>query len=213
MLVPCLVRTYRDRRNSASLDEAVNQILGARTHLFVSEKGLYRHAWHVLQNKPLGLPWGRANGWMILAQVELLAGLPAGHARAAEVRHAFAEHAAGLARWQDPAGGWHQLLDQPETWIETSCTGMFVYGLARGVIEGWLGNAFAAAARKGWRALLHKVTADGDLVEVCGSTDIGDANYYRGRPRLQGDLHGFGPFLLAGSEIVRLQRKNAKPQR
>ena len=30
------------------------------------------------------------------------------------------------------------------------------------------------------------------------------------RPRLQGDLHGFGSYLLAGAEIVRLQSKNSK---
>jgi len=55
-------------------------------------------------------------------------------------------------------------------------------------------------------ALRRKVTPESDIVDVCGSTDIGDLNYYRNRPRLQGDLHGFGPFLLAGSEILRLAR-------
>jgi hypothetical protein len=27
------------------------------------------------------------------------------------------------------------------------------------------------------------------------------------RPRLQGDLHGFGSFLLAGAEVVRMKDK------
>jgi unsaturated rhamnogalacturonyl hydrolase len=49
-------------------------------------------------------------------------------------------------------------------------------------------------------------TAHGDVIDVCASTDIGDLKYYLNRPRLQGDLHGFGPFLLAGSEIIRLRR-------
>jgi rhamnogalacturonyl hydrolase YesR len=91
---------------------------------------------------------------------------------------------------------------------------MLTYGLARGVNEGWLDASFAASARNGWRALLAKVTPDGDLIDVCGSTDTGDLKYYLNRPRLQGDLHGFGSYLLAGAEIVRLSHGNsAAPQR
>ena len=55
-----------------------------------------------------------------------------------------------------------------------------------------------------------KVLPDGDLLDVCGSTDTGDLDYYLKRPRLQGDLHGFGSYLLAGAEIVRLQSKDSK---
>ncbi len=50
----------------------------------------------------------------------------------------------------------------------------------------------------------QKVTPNGDLIDVCGSTDTGNLKYYLQRPRLQGDLHGFGSFLLAGAEIVRM---------
>lgn len=204
MVVPYLVRRHRMRPDARLLDEAVQQVLGSHRRLFDSERRLYRHAWDVKTGRPLGEFWGRANGWMVLAQVDLLAALPPDHPRFAEVRAAFAQHAAGLRDVQDPAGGWHQVLDHPESWLETSCTGMFVYGLARGVNEGWLDRSFAADARRGWSALRQKVTPDGDVVDVCGSTDIGDLNYYLKRPRLQGDLHGFGPFLLAASEVIRL---------
>lgn len=209
MLVPYLVRLGRMSGEGASLDRAVNQVLGARRRLFDSSAGLYRHGWHVAQDKPLGLLWGRANGWMILAQVELLAGLSRDHPLSEQVRVAFAEHAAGLFRVQDSAGGWHQVLDHPESWIETSCTGMFVYGLARGVNENWLARSRATDVRRGWEALRRKVAPDGDIVDVCGSTDIGDLKYYLDRPRLRGDLHGFGPFLLAASEMIRMREADA----
>jgi rhamnogalacturonyl hydrolase YesR len=211
MVVPYLVRQYRATGDERHLDDAVQQVLGSKGALFDSECGLYRHAWDARRQQPLGQFWGRANGWMVLAQVELLAGLPATHPRRAEVRAAFIAHAVGLRNAQDPAGGWHQLLDHPESWIETSCTGMFVYGLARGVNEGWLDASFAEPARKGWAALRKKITTEADIVDVCGSTDVGDVDYYLKRPRLQSDLHGFGPFLLAGSEILRLPQARAHP--
>jgi rhamnogalacturonyl hydrolase YesR len=99
----------------------------------------------------------------------------------------------------------HPVLDHPESWLETSATGMLTYGMARGMNEGWLDAGFADTARPGWKALQTKVTPDGDLLDVCGSTDTGDLAFYVKRPRLQGDLHGFGSYLLAGAEIVRMQ--------
>jgi rhamnogalacturonyl hydrolase YesR len=210
MVVPYLVRQHRATGDGRHLDAAAQQVLGSKNVLFDSGRGLYRHAWDVKRQQPLGQFWGRANGWMVLAQVELLAGLPAVHPRHAEARAAFTAHATGLRNAQDRAGGWHQLLDHPESWLETSCTGMFVYGLARGVNEGWLDASFAEPARKGWAALRNKITPEADIVDVCGSTDIGDVDYYLKRPRLQGDLHGFGPFLLAGSEILRLPQARAR---
>lgn len=83
---------------------------------------------------------------------------------------------------------------------------MFTYGLARGANEGWLDRSYLEDARRGWEALRAKVTPGGDVIDVCGSTDVGDLDYYLKRPRLRGDLHGFGPFLLAGAEIIAASR-------
>jgi unsaturated rhamnogalacturonyl hydrolase len=206
MTVPYLVRMHRLTGESRYLDDAVQQVLGSHRLLHVPAIGLYRHGWEVKTKQPVGELWGRANGWMVLAKVELLAALPSSHPRRTEILAAFVAHAQALRRVQDPAGGWHQLLDHPESWIETSSTGMFVYGLARGVNEGWLDRSFDEPARKGWTALRLKVTSDGDIIDVCASTDVGDVNFYLKRPRLQGDLHGFGPFLLSGGEILRMRR-------
>jgi rhamnogalacturonyl hydrolase YesR len=206
MVVPYLVRMHRLTGESLYLDDAVQQVLGTHRLLFNQERGMYRHAWNVKAKAPLGEFWGRANGWMMLTEVELLAALPISHPARAKVLAVFVAHAEGLRRAQDPAGGWHQLLDHPESWIETSSTGMIVYGLSRGVNEGWLDRTWAETACEGWNALKQKVTATGDIVDVCGSTDVGDVSYYLKRPRLQGDLHGFGPFLLSAGEILQMLR-------
>jgi hypothetical protein len=64
-------------------------------------------------------------------------------------------------------------------------------------------------ARRGWAALHAKVLPNGDLIDVCGSTDTGDMDFHLNRPRLQGDLHGFGSYLLAGAEVVRREQAMA----
>lgn len=207
MVLPYLARMYRLTGDVEFIDCAAQQVLGTLARLRQADSGLFRHGWDVNNGCPVGEIWGRANGWFVLAEVELLSALPAGHPRRAEAVAAFASHASALQRVQDSSGGWHQLLDHPESWVETSCTAMFVYGLARGLNEGWLDGSFEETARRSWKALMSKVSDDGDVVDVSGSTDIGDVAYYLKRPRVQGDLHGFGPFLLAGGEMIRLQRK------
>ena len=204
MTVPFLVREWKAAGDPARLDDAVAQVLGTHARLLDPRQGLLRHLWDLKTAKPAGEFWGRGNGWTVLAHVELLSFLPDDHPRRPEVLAAFVRHMAGLRAVADPAGGWHQVLDHPESWLETSATGMITYGMARGVNEGWLDPSYAQTARLGWKALQAKVTPEGDLVDVCASTDTGDLAYYVKRPRLQGDLHGFGSFLLAGAEIVRM---------
>jgi rhamnogalacturonyl hydrolase YesR len=205
MTVPFLIRQWKMTGDVRQLDDAVQQVLGTHQRLFDEQYGLLKHLWNLKTQKPAGQFWGRGNGWMVLAQVELLSAMPKEHPRRAQVLAEFQRHMEGIRRCQDKDGGWHQVLDHPESWIETSCTGMFVYGLARGVNEGWLDASFRETARKGWSALEKKVTADGDLLDVCGSTDVGNLDFYLNRPRLQGDLHGLGSFLLAGAEILCLK--------
>lgn len=204
MTVPFLLREWRFSGEAKHLDAAIAQILGTHARVFDAEVGLLRHLWDLKTNAPGGHFWGRGNGWTVMAHVDLLAELPTDHPRRNEVLAAFVRHMEGMRRHQDPAGGWHQVLTVPSSWLETSATGMITYGIARGVNEGWLDRSFAVDARKGWAALQTKVLPDGDLIDVCGSTDTGDLNFYLKRPRLQGDLHGFGSYLLAGAEIVRL---------
>ena len=43
---------------------------------------------------------------------------------------------------------WHQVIDDEKSYCETSCTAMFTYAFARGVIRRKLDKRFAAAAQK-----------------------------------------------------------------
>ncbi len=41
---------------------------------------------------------------------------------------------------QDDEGMWHQVLNDHESYPETSCTSMFIYAFSRGIRFGWLKN-------------------------------------------------------------------------
>lgn len=203
MTVPYLVRAQR-------FEEAIAQVLGTHARLFDPEKQLLKHLWSLQEQRPAGVFWGRGNGWTVLAHVELLTRLPSNHPQRQPLLAAYVRHMHGLRDCADPSGGWHQVLDHPESWLETSATGMLTYGMARGLNEGWLDASFIPTVEKAWAALQTKLTPEGDLLDVCASTDVGDLDYYLNRARLQGDLHGFGSFLLAGAEVVRLHQTRSQ---
>ena len=99
---------------------------------------------------------------------------------------------AALLKNQDEKGMWHQLIDDPSSWPETSCTGMFTFAIATGVKHGWLDSAdYKACAKKAWIALAGYVDENANVKEVCeGTNKKFEKDYYLNRQRKVGDLHG-----------------------
>jgi unsaturated rhamnogalacturonyl hydrolase len=208
MSVPCLAQAGKLTRDARYFDDAAKQILQFADRMFIPERGLFMHGWvQDMDPHPVFL-WGRANGWAIMAMVELLSVLPEGQADRARVLELFRAHARGLAAVQGHAGLWHQLLDRPHSYEETSASAMFVYALARGINEGWLDPlAYGPATSLGWNAVAKKVNAKGQVEGTCVGTGMGwDPMFYMYRPVHVLAAHGYGPVLLAGAEMIQLRR-------
>ena len=63
---------------------------------------------------------------------------------------------------------------------------------------------YGPVAEAAWNGIATQVTADGKVEGVCvGTSYADDYIYYYYRPR-QDDIHGYGPVLLAGSEMIRM---------
>ncbi|MET0534375.1 MAG: glycoside hydrolase family 88 protein [Steroidobacter sp.] len=208
MSVPCLAQAGKLTGDAKYFDDAARQILQFADRMFVSERGLFMHGWvQGMQHHPV-FPWARANGWAIMAMVELLEVLPENHKDRARILEIYRAHAAALTAAQGHAGLWHQLLDRRESYEETSASAMFVYGLARGINRGWLDpRAFGPAASLGWNAVATKVNAKGQVEGTCVGTGMGwDPMFYMYRPVHVLAAHGYGPVFLAGAEMIALLR-------
>lgn len=205
MTFPAMIRLARlENSPAARLDDAVRQELGYHRRLFQESDELYYRVWDAGSKEYQSTYWGRGGGWMALTHIEFLAELPPDDPRHAQVLANYQAQMRGLRRWQAEDGGWHQVMDHEESWIETSCTGMFTYAIARGVNEGWLDPSFKADALLAWKSLTAKVSSSGMLVDTCPGTEPGDLEHYLSRPRKEDDPHAYGPFLLAGAEMLRM---------
>lgn len=141
--------------------------------------------------------WGRGDGWMAAGMAFLLSVLPATHPSRPHILTGYRKMMASLKQYQDKDGMWHQLIDDPTAWPETSCTGMFTFAMIMGVKKGWLdAAAYGPVARKGWTGLVTYINPDGDIRDVCeGTNKKNDRQYYLDRKKNVGDLHGQAPIL------------------
>jgi unsaturated rhamnogalacturonyl hydrolase len=207
MSVPFLARMAALTGESRYLDDAARQVVAYNHYLFDEGTGLMTHEWYSDTGRRGVAFWGRANGWAVVAEVDLLDHLPPDYPRRDTLLALFRRHVEGLARRQDSDGLWHQLLDREDSYPETSASAMFTYAVARGVDQGYLDPRYAEVARRGWAGVATRVRDDGMIEGICTGTSVSDdiTDYYR-RPTPLNDVHGVATVLLAGSEVVRLFR-------
>jgi rhamnogalacturonyl hydrolase YesR len=211
MGVPALAQMGKLTGDAKYYDDAARQIVQFADRMFVKDKNLFQHGWVQAMDPHPVFHWARANGWAIMAMTELLDVLPADHPRRAPILDLYRAHVRGLAACQGGNGLWHQLLDRPDSYEETSASAIFTYCIARGVDQGWLDPlAYVPMVSLGWNAVAQKVNAEGQVEGTCIGTGMGfDPTFYYTRPTSVLAAHGYGPVLLAGAEVIKLRQGKA----
>ncbi len=195
-LVPFLVAMEPDMETG---EEAVRQVLAHGQLLQDSETGLFRHAWDDERGEFMGpSAWGRGNGWVILAESELLASMPFTHPLRVAVKDQCRRHALALIEHQRADGLWSTVVDRPDFYAEASATALIAYGLQRGLASGWLSTEEAhSAVRVARTGLWRQVAPDGLVGAVSAPTwPSPDPAFYNARPVGDLQLYGQGAALL-----------------
>jgi unsaturated rhamnogalacturonyl hydrolase len=204
---PFMLRWSKFTGESKYLDDAASQVIH-QYELEADKDGIWFHGYSVPDKKHSPFKWGRGNGWVTVATVEILSALPENHPSRAKLIEILRKQIDGLKPLQAPDGMWRQVLDHPELWEETSCTAMFAYGIARAVNRGWLDESYMPIARKAFAGVAKHVNAEGAVSDTCIGTNIGqDIDYYVKRDHPGDDHHGHGPVLLAGTELLMAKKK------
>ncbi len=183
-------------------DDAAKQVVSFQKDLFDVSTGLMAHCWYSAGNRRGAAFWGRANGWALMAQVNLLDKLPMNHPMRDTLIVLLRRQILGVARWQGSQGLWHQLIDKDDSFLETSCSAMFTYAIAWSVNNGYLDGKYCSVALRGWEGIASKILPDGEIEGVSIGTEVSDdLGYYYNRPTPLNDAHGTGAVLLAGTEV------------
>lgn len=212
---------YAEAYGEPSLRETVlHQERLMRKHMKDEKTGLLYHAWDESRHMPWSDPesgcspefWGRSLGWYGLAIAQFLDYLPEGDPGHAELLLELGNFVQALVRYQDKESGlWYQVVDKghlSDNWLETSCSCLFVYTIAKAVKHGIVGKDYVEAAKKGYNGLINILEWDenGGLIlpDICIGTSAGDYENYVTRPTSKNDLHGVGAFVMACVEMQTL---------
>ena len=187
-----------------------------RRNMTDSKTGLLYHAWDDSKvipwsDKKTGLSaefWGRAIGWYAVAVMDILDFIPSDHERRDEFVSAAIDIINALVRFQDESSGlWYQVVDKGDikgNWLETSCSSLYTYAIAKAVKKGILHKSYIKYINRAYEGIIKSLKFNNDdliISNICIGTGVGDYKFYIDRPTVENDLHGMGAFLLMCSEV------------
>ncbi len=145
--------------------------------------------------------WSRGNGWAIHALCALVESIPAQHPDCAEVEARFVAFVDACLQYQDAECGlWHQEMTVPESYVETSGSGLILHAIGVGLAKGLLGASHREAFERGLAGYMTYIAVDGSVHNTCTgclSPEMGTKADYMNRPHPLNDHHAFGPAILA----------------
>ncbi len=203
-----LMKMAKALNKPSYMDEAIKQIMLIDEKLYDPETSVYWHGWFGSKEEPSSSKWGRANGWTIMAKTDALLALNPADEKYGALLKAFQRHAKGLLTLQSKDGLWHQILDNKNTYLETSASAMFIRAFAEGLRNGWLSwDEYGPAFIKGWKAVTNKIPESGLVEGIVKGTPIffSDEQYDKHPTRLN-DPRGLGAVLYMCVSVERLRK-------
>jgi unsaturated rhamnogalacturonyl hydrolase len=166
------------------LDECERQILLHIKYLYDKKTGLWFHGW-TFEGKHnfADALWGRGNCW-------ITAGIPE-YLEITNVEGGFRlflidtlkAQIDTLIKLQNANGMWHTLLNDSSSYVETSATAGFGYGILKAIRMGLIDEEYKNYALKALSAVLNNIADDGTVEGVSYGTGMGrDLQFYRDIP-------------------------------
>src|ERR1039458_4160507 len=155
-------------------DEALKQIEGYWQRLWNPEKKLLAHIWDDGKRQfKDGNFWGGGNGWAAAGLARVIRSLPRERRQDRERLAAFArEIVDGCLQHQRADGLFHDVVEQPSTFVETNLAQMLAFAVYEGVAGAWLPASYRAHADRMRAAAREKMDAYGYVQGVCGAPDF-----------------------------------------
>lgn len=221
-----LIEMYRATQDINYLNELCSQISAHAEKLADPNTGLWYHGWDNddittddgccqlgWSNNPEKRNnefWGRGNGWVAMTLADLLDVLPEKHPNRKKIATLYTQMMSTLAKLQDPVTGhWLQLPIHTGdigkgNFIDSSCTAMFGYAMAKGIKLGILNSKYLPIVLNAHQGIsTYSIKQTGQyltLSNVCAGTCIGDKSYYYLREVVNGTEFGLGAAILFDNE-------------
>ena len=174
MTVLFLANMGRIEGKRAYIDEAQYQFLLHAKYLADAQTGLWYHGWTFNGNHNFaGAFWGRGNCWVTIAIPEFLQMVDCDPEVAAKLQKILLNQVNSLVKYQNENGMWHTLIDDPTSYVESSATCGFAYGILKAVHTGLIDGQYAQAAWKALVPMMGYIEDAGVVSQVSYGTPMG----------------------------------------
>ncbi len=223
---------YETRFNECrNYDDIFGQFALVERNMKDERSGLYYHAYDCSReafwcDRVTGLSnnfWLRAIGWFSMAMLDTLSAVDPAYRDGKPYEVLKAQYVAlmkAMHEYCDESGMWYQVVNvggMKGNYLETSGSAIMAYSYLKGARLGFLPTEYADYGRAAFDGICKKyLTSDEDgmhlggicLVAGLGGEKMrsGTYEYYMSEPVVSDDAKGVGPFLLAYSEMLRLQK-------
>lgn len=155
-------------------EEAIKQIEGAFSCLWNPEKKLLSHMWDCEKQEFARKDfWGVGNGWTAAGLTRVINNLP--NSMQAEKKKLIGyvkDIIEGCLVHIREDGLFHNIVDNPNSFVETNLSQMLAYTIYRGIKANWLDMSYKKYADKMRMAAHSKVDNLGLVQGVCGSPEF-----------------------------------------
>lgn len=201
------------------IDMAYHQMKLMWDNMRDERTGLLYHAWDATKKELWADPktglspefWGRALGWYVVTLFDIASYLPDSYEKKAEFIKNGTELIKAIISYRDEkTKKWFQVVNRgndPNNWVETSCSCLFTYAICKGINEGYLDESYKKIAEESFEGIVKDIEiADGKIQmdKTCIGTGVKHTyELYLKRPVQMNNLHGMGAFVLMCSEYSR----------
>ena len=189
------------------VEEATYQFLVHVQYLMDRETDLWFHGWTFDGHHNFAQArWARGNSWLTIAIPEFLelVDLPENNATRRYLLQVLESQVSALAKCQDDSGLWHTLLDDPQSYLESSATAGFAYGILKAVRKRYIDASYAPVAEKAIQGVIKHINPAGELTQTSFGTAMGnDLDFYR-EIALTSMPYGQAMAILCLSEYLRV---------
>lgn len=212
----------------ANFDDVAKQLVVGDKVTLDARTGLNFHAWDEAKTQPWANKetghspnfWGRSMGWYMMAMVDVLDFLPENHPDRPQILLNLNRLTSSLIKYQDSKTGmWYQVTDMPNrtgNYLESSCSAMYIYSIAKAINNKYLSNDFKPALNKAFcgfiaNAIQQNEDSTVSITKACSVAGLGgnpyrsgSFEYYISEPIRNDDPKVVGPFILACIEMSKL---------
>lgn len=165
------------------LEEARYQFMIHIKYLMDKRTGLWHHGWTFEGNHNYAEAfWARGNCWLTIAIPEIIEILELSKEDALRklLIETLEAQVRALKTYQSESGLWHTLLDDPSSYVESSATAGFAYGILKAVHKRYLPQEYKEVAYCAIQGLLEQIDEKGEVQNVSIGTGMGDSlDFYR----------------------------------